>query len=410
MNLRAAWSALWQRTERRDITWDLLRAGHAGWGIADASGQLVTHKSAEHGLAAVGACVSVISGAIGSLPALVYRWEGDRRVEAPTHPLQRLIDRGPNRHQSWPDWLEWTVAEVLLRGNAVSEIRTDARGAVVELVPISWDRISIVDLPGDMLGLDVVDPPGQAGGRGGTRRLLEPEVFWLKDRTDDGAIGVSRLHRAAGVVGTQQALAEFSASMWRHGTHPSGALQTDSVLTETARSNLARHMKEFHSGPGNAARFLLLEAGLKWQTLVVSPEDAELLESRKFSVAEICRVFGVPPPLVQDYSHNTFTNSQEASRWFASNTLTPWVVKLQAEAKRSLFSAAAAVAHELVLDMSDLLRGSPLERWQANKLAIEAGVLDPDEIRTAEGYPPREASAPAPTPKPNGADLTASVQ
>jgi HK97 family phage portal protein len=317
-------------------------------------------------------------------------WQGDRRVEVPSHPLERLIDRGCNRHQSWQDWAEWVMASVLLRGNAVSEIVLDARGALIELRPIEWDRISIVDLPGDQLGLDITD-----NVRGGKRRLLEGEVFWIKDRSDDGKVGVSRLTRAAGVVGQAQALAEFTASMWKHGTHPSGALQTDSVLSDTARANLAKHMKEWHTGPRNAARFLLLESGLKWQSLTINPEDAELLESRAFTVAELCRIYGVPPPLVQDYSHNTFTNSQEAPR-------------------RSLFSAAAAVDHQLVLDMSDLLRGSPLERWQANKLAVESGVLDPDEIRTQEGFPPRAAplegdvatqttASPSPVSRPNGA-------
>jgi HK97 family phage portal protein len=176
MNLKAAWSALWGGgIERRDLSWDLLRAGMGGWSIADASGQMVTYRSAEHALSTIGACVNVISSAISSLPALIYVWQGDRRVEVPSHPLERLIDRGCNRHQSWQDWAEWVMASVLLRGNAVSENVLDARGALIELRPIEWDRISIVDLPGDQLGLDITD-----NVRGGKRRLLEGEVFWIK--------------------------------------------------------------------------------------------------------------------------------------------------------------------------------------------------------------------------------------
>jgi HK97 family phage portal protein len=140
----------------------------------------------------------------------------------------------------------------------------------------------------------------------------------------------------------------------------------------------------------------VLDQGAKFRPISAEPEKAQLLESRNFAVAEICRVFGTPPPLIQDYSRNTFTNSQEASRWFASNTLTPWVRKVEAEAKRSLFTAASAVDHELTLDISDLLRGSPLERWQANEIAVRSGVLDPDEVRLAEGYPPRGTAAQQP--------------
>jgi phage portal protein BeeE len=107
--------------------------------------------------------------------------------------------------------------------------------------------------------------------RGGTRRLLESEICHLRDRSDNGEVGISRLTRAAGVVGQAQAVAEFTGSMWRNGTHPGGALQTDQVLNDQSRSNLAERLKQFHTGPRNAARILLPEAGLKWQTLNAAP-------------------------------------------------------------------------------------------------------------------------------------------
>jgi HK97 family phage portal protein len=358
-------------------SWEALQSG---WASADASGQVVTPASAEHAISAVGACVDVIAGAISSLPAYVMRWDGVRRVEAPTHPLQRLIDRGCNGTQSWSAWLSWTMGQVLLRGNAVSEIVTDQRGALIGLLPIPWDEISVVELPGGRIGYDIDTP---------RRRLLPDEVLHLRDRSDDGVVGVSRLQRAAGVIGSAQALNLFTAAMFKNGVNPSGAVLAEGKIGPVERQQLRDNLKQMFQGPSNAARVLVLDQALKWQSISVSPEDAELLQSRVFSVSEICRIWGVPPPLIQEYSHNTFTNSQEASRWFASNTLQPWVVRIQQEARRSLFTADAAVTHELRLDMSDLMRGSPLERWQANKLAVESGVLDTDEIRLQEGWPPR---------------------
>jgi HK97 family phage portal protein/HK97 family phage prohead protease len=385
MSIRSRIAAWLDPPEQRSITsWDLLSAGVGVWGVADASGQVITHKSAEHALATVGACVSVISGSISALPALVYVWQGDRRVEAPAHPLQRLIDRGPNQFQSWADWLEWTVASVLLRGNALSEIVLDNAGRLAGLIPIPWDKVAIVDLPNNRITYDIANDV-----RGGVRRLLMEQVYHLRDRSDDGRVGISRLQRAAGVLGNAQALAEFSGSLWRNSISPSGALELEGKIGPEALNQLRERWRLLHEGPRNAGRVVVLDQGAKFKSVSVSPEQAELLESRMFSVAEICRVFGVPPPLVQDYSHNTFTNSQEASRWFASNTLTPWVRKIEAEARRSLFSSTAAVNHQLVLDMSDLLRGSPLERWTANEIAVRSGILDVDEVRTQEGYPPR---------------------
>jgi HK97 family phage portal protein len=137
---------------------------------------------------------------------------------------------------------------------------------------------------------------------------------------------------------------------------------------------------------------MLLDGGLKFEPYQISPEDAELLASRKFAVEEICRLFQVPPPLIQDYSHNTFTNSETAGRWFAQFTLAPWARKIEAEFRRALFAANSGL--ELEIDLSGFLRGDPQTRWAAHKIAVEAGILDADEIREIEGFNPRGAAVP----------------
>jgi HK97 family phage portal protein len=381
--------------EQRSLTsWDLLKAHVSGWGVAPDSSEVVTHLSAEHSVATVFSCVQGIASAIGSLPAMVMRWEGDRRVEAPSHPLQRLIDRGPNEQQSWSDWLEWTMASVLLRGNALSEIRVDAAGRLAELIPIRWDLVGVVDLPGDRLAFDVSNER-----TGGSRRLLRDEVFWLRDRSDDGRVGVSRLRRAAGVLGAAQAINAFAGSLFKNGVNPSGTIQLEGKLSPEGFDQLRERWRQLYSGSRNAGAAMILDQGAKWQQLGINPDSAELLASRRFSCEEIARIFNTPPIMVGIWDNASFTNSEQASRWYASHCLQPWVQKIQREAKRSLFSAEAAVNHELTLDMSDLLRGSQLERWQANKLAIESGALDPDEIRQLENWPPRPAgTAPATEP------------
>ena len=127
-----------------------------------------------------------------------------------------------------------------------------------------------------------------------------------------------------------------------------------------------------------------LPGGLKFQTLGVTPEDAELLESRKFSVEEMCRLYQVPPPIVQDYSHNTFTNSDTAGRWFAQFTLGPWARKIEAVLSRALFPEGSGL--EIELDLSVFLRGDPQTRWAAHKIAVDANILDTDEVREIEGF------------------------
>jgi HK97 family phage portal protein len=378
--------------EERSLTsWDFLKAGVAGWGVAPDSGEVVTHLSAEHSVATIFACVQGIASATASLPAMVMRWEGDRRVEAPSHPLQRLIDRGPNENQSWSDWLEFMMASVLLRGNALSAIVTDNAGRLSELLPIRWDLTSVVDLPGNRVAFDVSNER-----TGGTTRLLRSEVFWLRDRSDDGRVGVSRLHRAAGVVGAAQAINAFSASLFKNGVNPSGTIQLEGKLSPEGFAQLQERWRQLYSGSRNAGAAMVLDQGAKWSQLGINPDNAELLMSRRFSTEEIARLFGVPPIMVGIWDNASFTNSEQASRWYASHTLAPWARKIELEARRSLFSDPNLA---LVLDMSDLLRGSQLERWQANKLAVESGVLDPDEVRELENWPPRAAGA---TPAPEG--------
>jgi HK97 family phage portal protein len=373
--------------EQRSMTsWDLLKAGMAGWGISDASGQVVTHKSAEHALATVGACVQGIASAIASLPAYVYVWQGDRRVLAEGHPLQRIIDRGPNPLMTWSDWVEWTMASVLLRGNAISEIIVDGAGRLTELRPISWDLVSIVELPAARIAYDVTSDV-----RGGTRRLLQEQIYHLRDRSDDGRIGISRLTRAAGVIGQAQAINHFAGAMWKNGVSPSGAVTIEGKIGPEAFAQLQERWRQLYAGPEAAGRAVILDQGAKWQQIGISPENAELLMSRRFTTEELCRVFGVPPILAGIWDHASFTNSEQASRWYATHTLGPWIVKLQLEAKRSLFTAATATRHELGIDMSGLLRGDPELRWKSHEIASRAGILTVNEIRQEEGWPPLAA-------------------
>jgi HK97 family phage portal protein len=169
-------------------------------------------------------------------------------------------------------------------------------------------------------------------------------------------------------------------------------LKSPAKLTTEQRTMLRDQFMERFEGTRNAGRALILDGGLDWQSISISPEDAELLESRKFGVIEICRLFQVPPPIVQAYENNTFTNATQAGLWFATFCLAPWARKIEAEFTRSLLPAGL----ELELDLSGFLRGDPETRWNAHKIAIETGVLDTDEIRLIEGWNPRGNGAAEP--------------
>jgi HK97 family phage portal protein len=336
-------------------------------------------------LSTVTASVNAITSVMGSLPAYVYRKDGASRVEAPSHPVARLI-RQPNTRQTWPDFMEFLLGSTLLQGNGLAAIETDGAGRATALLPIPWNAVQVVVLPSGRLAFDVVAYRTPWGGNGQPRRYLDTEVLHLKDRSDDGWLGRSRISRAPGVLNNALSLQDWCNSMWQNQATPSGAVELEGSLNEEQFKRLRAQFDSSFTGTGNARKVLILDNKASWKALSVSPEDAEVLASRRFSGEEIARLFGVPPPIVGDLSHGTFTNSETAGRWFAQFTLAPWARKIEAEFQRSVF---ADPAFSLEIDLSGLMRGDFAARWQANVAAVQAGILDVDEVREAEGYNPR---------------------
>lgn len=348
----------------------------AAMGALLGSGPTVNERMAEN-FATVTACVGAISSALGMAPAYVYRRQGNARVEVPDHPVRRLIT---------PDLIEAHVATALLAGNAIIEIERQG-GTVAGLRHLPWAWVSPMLAPSGRLVFDVTEQTGLYGANGRTRRLLADDVVHLKDRSDDGILGRSRLSRSPDTIATALQVNEFARSFLANGAQPSGAITSDQAIGGEQLEALRSQFDQRHAGGGNAGRVLVLSDGLKFLPFQISPEDAELLGSRKFSVEEICRLFQVPPPLVQDYSHNTFTNSDTAGRWFGQFTLGPWARKIEASFTRALFSEGSGL--EIELDLSSFLRGDPQTRWASHKIAVDAGILDPDEVREIEGFNPR---------------------
>lgn len=370
--------AAWAGYERRagdDLSWSALAPGigyYAG----------VSARCAEN-LSTVLACTNAIATALAYVPALVYRRDSEgNRIEATAHPLNRLVRYGPNPAMTWPDLIEHLLASTLLTGNGLLGIERGGNGQLAGLRFLPWGMVTVAELSSGRLAYDYAD------GHGNVRRHLEGEVLHLRDRTDDGKIGRSRLSRASETVSGVSAANTAAATFLGNGARPSGVIEVPGTMKPEQRTTLRDSFQTNHGGAANAGSTLVLDGGMTWKAAQISPEDAELLETRKFGVEEIARLFAVPPPIVGDYSHNTFTNSETAGRWFAQFTLAPWARKIEAEFARTIFPTGGP--YELELDLSGFLRGDPETRWNAHKIAIDAGVLDPEEVRQVEGWNPRK--------------------
>jgi HK97 family phage portal protein len=277
---------------------------------------------------------------------------------------------------------------VLAWGNSISIVETDGAGRPVALTPVPWSHVSPVWLKSGRLAFDVSQYATPWGGTTERRRLLAEECFWPKERSDDGIIGRSRISRAPAVVRNAGSLQEFTGALWRNGARPTGALKHPKNLSEPAVDRLRAQFEERFVGAANGGRALILEEGLEWQSIQLSPGDAEILASRRFSREELATLMGVPAPVVGILDHATFTNSETLVRFFAQQTLAGYCRKIELEFARSVFGSSSG-DFSLEISLDGLLRGDPAQRWAAHKIAVDSQILSPNEIREIEGFNPR---------------------
>ena len=371
--------------ERRSGTvssWDLL-SGRAAFDTG--AGVPVSPHLAEN-LSAVFSCVQAISETCAVLPLEVYRSDGDDvREVAPAHPVARLFQRQPNDQQTPVEFVEMVTAHCLLRGNGFAEIVRDGRGAPVTLRPLHPDWVNVLRIPGTRRVVYEVTEPDMHG----TRRLLPEEMMHLKDRSDDGIVGKSRLQRARETFGTAIAAETFAASTYLNQARVSGVLMHPDEIGKDAAKNLRDSFVEENAGTKNAGNVVVLEEGVRWQQVAVSPADAEMLGSRRFSVEQIARLFRVPLPLLSTSDSQAYNSTVELHRAFVQHAVLPWVRRWEAIIDQALLSEEARRSTWVEFDLDELTRANTLERWQSHRIAREIGAKSANEIRREERYNPR---------------------
>jgi HK97 family phage portal protein len=351
-------------------------------GEASLAGVQVSPRASEQ-LSAVFACVQVISESLASLPIFVYRRrdDGGREVDD-AHPVARVLRRQPNDWQTMPELVEMVQALVLLRGNAYLQIVRDDRGALSGLVPLHPDRVNVMVLPSGRVRYDI------ATAAGTMRPLLDDEVLHLRDRSDSGIMGKSRLTRARDTIGTAIVTNQHAASTYANGASVGGVLKHPGKLSDDAHKRLRASLDDRFKGPRKAGTTMILEEAMSWEQIGVSPEAAELVESRRFSTEEIARIFRVPPPIIGDLTRANYSNSREMGNWFLTHTLGPWIAKWEAALERALFSEADRQTHIIEFKTEAWLRADIEQRYRAYATGLQWGFLSPDEVRQLENRNP----------------------
>jgi HK97 family phage portal protein len=370
------------RNEQRDAdqSWNALATGSN----ASTAGAYVDAKSAEF-ISAVYACVQALSESTACLPLHVYRRTdtGDRE-RADGHWLSRLLDR-PNNWQTGMEFRESQLAAVLLHGNAYARKDFNSAGEVIALHPMHPLRVAIVRVNGDNYRYDYTDESGAVS------RLLSDEVLHLRDRTEPGSIvGKSRIAIARETLGLTLSLRAHGAGVFGRGARPASVITNEGTRDLTETELLAMHGRlEQYATPQNAGKTLIMPRNMKYQTVGLSNEDAEWLQAMQFSVTEICRLFRVPPTLIAELTHATFSNITELGLQFARFSLQRWITCWEESISYQLLGPIARSRFYAEHSLEGLLRAQPAERAAFYKSGIDAGWLDAAEVRKLENLPQR---------------------
>lgn len=368
---------------KRNLTVREPDAWYPGDSIGGA-GEVITEKNVL-ALSAVWACVNLISGTISSLPLMVYRKSADgSREVASDHPLYAVLHDSPNYDQTAVDFWDFMAASVELWGNGYARVnRSD--GKVRVLTPILPALMSVQKKSnGDLIYKWTED--------GKANEATDREILHIRGFGGNPLGGASTLFFGRKTFGLAQAADRTAGSMFENGLRPSGVLKFEKWLTEEQRE-LAEQRLASKIGSGNAGKPVVLEGGTEWEQLTISPEDAQMLESRSFSIEEICRFFGVPPHMVGHTSKSTSWGSgiEAQTLGFQKFTLRRRLKRIEQALMKQLLTPADKAAGVIIeFNQEGLLRGDTAGRARFYQQMTAIGAMTINEVRELENLPPVE--------------------
>jgi len=380
-----------QRATLARPSWDLVEALTTGQAY---SGQTVTVASSLS-LVPVYSAVSRIAGSVGSLPLIVYRrlpQGGKERAE--NHRTWRMLHDQPNESMGSDEFWEIVEAHLLLWGNAfVAKIR-DSLGMVSELWPMEPSRVK-VGRQDDGTRYFVLD---------GKDRYTEADILHIRGLGTDGLVGLSPIQQAKQMLGGALAHEEFSGRFWGNSANPGGVLTHPNKLSDDAAKRIKARWREAVGGVLHAGETVVLEEGMEWKQVGMPLEDAQFIETAKFSDLRVAQLFRLPPYMLGASSGDsmTYSNTESQGIDFVRWTLRPWLVRIEKALLRdpSIFLQGSRIFPEFLTDA--LQRADTKTRYDAYKVAIEAGFLTAAEAREMENRPPlNEPAQPEPEPTEN---------
>ena len=347
------------------------------------SGKSVNERTAMQ-TTAVYACVRILSEAIAGLPLHVYRYRSDGGKEKiPFHPLYYLLHDEPNPEMTSFVFRETLMGHLLIWGNAYAQILRNGRGQAVALYPLLPSKMEVSRSASGALVYTYYRDADESGinPKGGYITLRSDEILHIPGLGFDGLIGYSPIAMAKNAIGMSLATEEYGASFFANGANPGGVLEHPGVVKDPDRLRESWHAQ--FSG-ANAHKVAVLEEGLKFHQMSIPPEQAQFLETRKFQINEIARIFRVPPHMVGDLEKSSFSNIEQQSLEFVKYTLDPWVVRWEQALQQSLLMPSEKSSLFIKFNLDGLLRGDYQSRMTGYATGRQNGWLSANDIRELE--------------------------
>lgn len=328
---------------------------------------------------AVYAAVRIISETIASIPLNVYQADGETRVKAVGHPVQDLLAKAPNSVSSTFTFREAMASNLVLHGNAYAKIEMNAAGRPTALIPLNPMKVEVKVIDGEKVY--VFDEK---------HTYLDYEMLHFVGLSFNGLIGKSPLAMAREAVAIGLAAQEYGARFYSNGANAGGVITAPGRLNTEVVKRLRESWNRAQSGLGSSHSTAILEEGMKYEKIGLDPEAAQFLQSRKFQVNEIARIFRIPPSYLADLENSsTRANTEQQAIQFVRDCITPYVRRMEVELNRKLFREDEPNLYAY-FTMEGLMRGDQKARYEAYAVARNWGWLSVNDIRDLENLNPVE--------------------
>ena len=352
------------------------------------SGKPVNERTAMQ-TTAVYACVRILAETVASLPLHVYEYQDDGGKKlVHDHPLYYLLHDEPNPEMTSFVFRETLMSHLLIWGNAYAQIIRDGAGRVLGLYPLLPDKMDVQrDEKGNIYYVYSRNSDENPMFKEyGNIRLKAEDVLHIPGLGFDGLIGYSPIAMAKNAVGMTLACEEYGASFFANGANPGGVLEHPGVLKDP--SKVRESWNSVYRGVNNAHKIAVLEEGMKYQQIGIPPEEAQFLETRKFQINEIARLYRIPPHMVGDLDKSSFSNIEQQSLEFVKYTLDPWVIRWEQSLQRSLLLPGEKGKYFIKLNVDGLLRGDYQSRMNGYAVGRQNGWFSANDIREMENMNP----------------------